>query len=225
MRARLLLAAILWLATVVPLFAGAWPREPGAAFISQRFDYDRSWRESEASASFYGEYGLTRRFTLVGQLSNEDQPWTVSRASLGLNYAIGRLDASNKLAVSLGVSTPPNLMGVMTETRIETGVHWGRGFESRWGGGWATASARVLFARDNDRPITDFSALVGLRPKDGWMAMLGASRYRDEEGTYLKVTPSVGYELRDRLWVVPGVSFELTDDRSTGVGVAFWFSF
>jgi len=222
---RLALAAAFWACFAGPLLAGAWPREPGGVFLSQRFDYDRSWREQKASATLYAEYGLSRRLTVVGQLSNEDEPWTVSRSALGLNYALGRLDAPDKVAVSLGVSTPPTMMGVTTERRIEAGLHWGRGFESRWGGGWATASAKLLFARDEDDPITDFSALVGLRPKDRWMAMLSASRYGDTQGTYVKVSPSVGYELRDRLWVVPSVTLELTDDRSTGVGVSFWFSF
>jgi hypothetical protein len=225
MRDRLALAAVLWACLAGAALAGAWPREPGGVFLSQRFDYDRSWREQEVSAAIYAEYGLTRRLTLIGQLSNEDEAFTVSRSGVALNVALGPLDAANRFAVSLGVSTPPSVMGVMTERRIETGLYWGRGFESRWGGGWATATAKALFARDEEDPITDLSALVGVRPRDGWMAMLSTSRYRDAGGIYTKVTSSLGYEVRDRLWLVPSVTQEVTDDRSTGVGVAVWFSF
>ena len=225
MTGRLALAAVLWACLAGGSLAGAWPREPGGAFVSQRFDHERSGRDGQTSAAIYGEYGLTRRVTLVGQLSNEDEPFTVSRSGFALNLALGRLDAVHRFAVSLGVSTPPTMLGAMTERRIETGFYWGRGFESRWGGGWATATAKVLFARDQERPITDLSALVGVRPREGWMVMLGGGRYRDDQGTYDKLTSSLGYEVRERLWVVPSVTQEFTDDRTTGVGVAIWFSF
>lgn len=205
--------------------AGAWPREPGDGFVSARADAETTDSGQSLSGSFYGEYGLTRRITLVGQFSSSDQPSTVSRAGAGINFALSPDDAVNRFAIGLGVSTPVDLVGVMTQTRLETALHWGRGFESRFGGGWATATVRVLFARDEDRPITDVYGLVGLRPAEGWMTMLSASRYEDGEGVYYKVSPSAGYELRDKLWLVPSLSQEFSDDHSTSVGVAVWFSF
>ena len=57
------------------------------------------------------------------------------------------------------------------------------------------------------------------------MTMLSASRYEDKQGVYYKVSPSVGFEVRDQLWVVPSLIQELSDDRSTGVGLSLWFSF
>ncbi len=219
------LVAAVTLAAAASAEAGAWPREPGGGFLSLRADYETSRDGPAPSASLYGEYGLTRRLTLVGQLSNADQPFTVSRAAVGVSFALSSDDAVNRFAVGLGVSTPPDLEGVMTETRLETALHWGRGFDSPLGGGWATATVRVLFARDEYRPITDLSGLIGLRPAEGWMTMLSASRYEDEKGVYYKVSPSVGYELRDSLWVVPSLTQELSEDLSTGVGLALWFSF
>ncbi len=219
------LAAALAFAAAQSALAGAWPREPGGGFVSARSDLETTATGSALSFSLYGEYGLTRRLTLVGQFSNADQPFTPSRAAAGVTFALSPPEAVNRFAVGLGVSTPPDLVGVMTQTRIETSLHWGRGFESRFGGGWMTATARVLFARDEDDPITDLHGLVGLRPAEGWMTMLSASRYEDAKGVYYKVSPSVGFELRDRLWIVPSLSQELSDDRSTGVGAALWFSF
>jgi hypothetical protein len=225
-RASLVVAfAALALIAAGQVLAGAWPREPGGGFVSARTDLETTSTGPELSFSLYGEYGLTRRITLVGQFSNSDQPFTPSRAAAGFTFALSGPDAVNRFAVGLGVSTPPDLAGVMTQTRLETSLHWGRGFESRFGGGWVTATARVLFARDEDDPITDFYGLIGLRPAEGWMTMLSASRYEDEQGVYYKVSPSVGFEVRDRLWVVPSLMQELSDDRSTGVGLALWFSF
>ena len=222
--ARRSLAAALVLCAA-PAHPGAWPREPGGGFLSLGTDIGTTRGGPEISGALYGEYGLTPRVTLIGQVSNSDEPWTPSRAGAAVNFALGPLDAPNRFAVSLGVSSPPTLTGAMTGARLETAFHWGRGFESRWGGGWATATARVLFALDEPRPITDLYALVGLRPAEGRMAMFSASRYQDAEGVYWKVSPSYGYELRPELWIVPNLTQELSDDRSTSVGVALWFSF
>lgn len=209
-----------------PAWGGAWPRPPGEVFLSLRFDRDQPAQgEASNSVSAYGEYGLSARWTLIGQFSNSTQPWTPSRAAIGLNFALSTPDATNRWAVGFGVSTPPDVMGAMMEARGEVSLHWGRGFESRWGGGWATATFRALYGMDTARPITDVSALVGLRPREGWMVMLSAGRYEDDEGTYIKATPSLGYELRPKLWLVPHVMHEFTDDRSTGVGVSVWWSF
>ena len=87
-----------------PAHAGAWPREPGAAFLSARTDLERSRDGGDLSGEIYGEYGLTKRVTLIGQLSNSDEAWTQSRASTSVNVALGALDATNRFAVSLGVS-------------------------------------------------------------------------------------------------------------------------
>lgn len=219
------LAAALTLALAQPAQAGAWPREPGGGFVSVRTDIETTASGPATSFSLYGEYGLTRRLTLVGQFSNADQPFTPSRAAAGFTFALSGPDAKNRFAIGLGVSAPPDLAGAMTQPRLETSLHWGRGFESRFGGGWMTATARVLFARDEAEPITDLYGLIGLRPAEGVMTMLSASRYEDAEGVYYKISPSVGFELRDRLWLVPSLTQEMSHDRSTGVGVAVWFSF
>jgi hypothetical protein len=208
-----------------PAAAGAWPRAPGEVFLALRADVERGDGGSDTDASAYGEYGLSRRITLFGQFSSADDPWTPSRAASGARFALGGADAANRFAISLGVSAPPDLTGAMTSARFEAGLHWGRGFESRWGDGWVTASARLLYGRDTRRPITDLYALAGLRPAEGWTAMLSASRYKDGHGVYWKLSPAVGYELRPDVWLVPNLTQELSDDRSTSLGLSLWLSF
>jgi hypothetical protein len=226
MRAAVLaLAAAAALAAAPYARAGAWPREPGATFVALRADLEREPDGPDWDGSVYLERGLRPRVTLVAQFTNADDAATPSRFSSGIRFALGDLAARRRFAISLGVSTPPDLMGAMTATRVEAGLHWGRGFESRWGGGWATASARLLYGRDTRRPITDLYGLVGLRPAPGRMAMLAASRYADDGGVYWKLSPSLGYELRRELWLVPSLTQELSDDRSTSVGLALWFTF
>jgi hypothetical protein len=212
--------------------AGAWPRAPGEAFLSLRADFAESTTGKPVSTSLYGEYGLTPRVTLVGQLSNADTPWAVGRASSSLRFALSPLDAVQRFAVSIGVSAPPEIDGMMTDTQIELGLAWGRGFESPWGGGWATATVKFLFTPEIlatgpriTGPDTDAYALIGLRPREGWMAMLSGGRYEDEEGVIWKISPSAGYELRDRLWLVPNVTREFGESERTTLGLSVWFTF
>ncbi|MBP7003671.1 hypothetical protein [Amaricoccus sp.] len=225
MRARVPALAAVLLVLAGPAAAGAWPRAPGEVFLSFRGEVETSDGGPQTNASVYGEYGLTRRITLIAQFDNADDPWTPRRFGTGVQFALSGPDAVNRYAIGFGVSTPPDVMGAMTSTRGELSLSWGRGFDSRWGGGWATATARLIYGRDTSRPITDLYGLVGLRPAEGRMAMLSASRYADDDGTYWKISPSLGYRLRGETWLVPSLTQELSDDRSTAVGLALWITF
>jgi hypothetical protein len=57
------------------------------------------------------------------------------------------------------------------------------------------------------------------------MAMLSGGRYEDEEGVIWKISPSAGYELRDRLWLVPNITREFGESERTTLGVSVWFTF
>ena len=198
--------------------AGAWPREPGATFLSARRDFG-----AEGGTALYGEYGLTRRITLGGQWSDGTE-WTLPRTGAFVNVAIGDLGAQHRFAVSLGVSTTPDMLVVQEEARLDLGLHWGRGFESRFGGGWTTASYLIHLRSEGDA-IHDLYGTVGVRPREGWMAMLSASRYDDGEGVYRKLTPAVGYEIRKDVWGIVQVTRELGKDRTTALGLSLWWSF
>jgi hypothetical protein len=225
MPARLSALAALLAMVAGPATSGAWPRAPGEVFVALRGEVESSDDGPQRSASVYGEYGLTERVTLVAQFDNADDPWTPRRFGSGVQFALSGQDADNRFAVGIGVSTPPDVMGMMTSTRGELSLHWGRGFESRWGGGWATASARVIWGRDTSKPITDLYGLFGLRPAEGIMAMLSGSRYDNGDGVYWKLSPALGYRVRGETWLVPSLTQEFSDDRSTAVGLALWITF
>lgn len=220
---RPLLAALVLALTLLPAAArpAAWPREPGAVFLS--FKGEDGGRD-HASGSLYGEYGLTPRLTLTGQLSRDGGSDREVRLGGTLRYALSAHDAVHRFAVSLGGSAPPTALGAATRARAEMGLHWGRGFSSRYGDGWVTATARLMIARDEARPVTDLHALAGLRPFEGWMAMLSAGRYADEDGVTYKISPSAGYRLREGVWIVPSLTRDLTAS-DTGLGLAVWLEF
>jgi hypothetical protein len=219
-----LLAALL---AAGPAWSGAWPREPGGIFLSFRV-------QDDGEAALYGEYGLSRRVTLGGQFGTGERHEAVhddlpppqdGRVSAFARLAIGPLDAAHRFAVSAGISAPPDTLAMATGPRLEAGLHWGWGFESTLGGGWATASARVLSDPEQDRSITDLSALIGLRPVPRTMAMIGLSRWQEDDGTYWKISPSAGYEVRPDVWLVPQVSRDFGDASDTTFSLSVWLSF
>lgn len=242
--ARALAAACLALLPA-PALPGAWPREPGKIFLSIRSDYEAG--SGDVRTAVYGEYGFSRRITFGFTASdgppdyakeNEDE-WRLEQAATALvsppsrrrvgsfvKLAVGPLEATNRFALSLGASAPPDQYGLMTEYQIEAAVHWGRGLTTRWGDGWATATAKVILARDEDRPITDFYGLVGLKPADDWMTMLSLNRYADTGGTTWKTTTSAGYRATEKVWIVPSLSYGFGNGNSqTSVGLALWLNF
>lgn len=228
-----------------PAHSGAWPREPGGVFLSLKSEYETV--SEKFRTSIYGEFGLTRRITLGFQASDgppdeakqEEYEWQrdhgdallltpPSRRRVGgfVNMAIGPLDATNRFAISLGASAPPDEYGMMMEYRIEAAAHWGRGFESGWGDGWMTATAKVIHARDEDELITDFFGLIGLKPREDWMTMLSLGRYTDMTGTTWKLSPSIGYRPHRLVWVVPSIAHGFGDgDAETSIGLGLWLSF
>lgn len=225
MRPRLLALAAALALGPGPAAAGAWPRAPGEVFLSLQGEMESGADGPDYDGSVYVEYGWTKRITLVGQFNSADDAWTPRRLGSGLRFALSRADATNQFAVGLGVSSPPDMMGMMTAVRGEAALHWGRGFSSRWGDGWATASARVIYGQDTKAPITDIFGLVGVRPRDGLMTMLSGNRYADDLGVYWKLTPAIGYELRREIWLVPSLTQEFSSDSATSVGLALWITF
>jgi hypothetical protein len=225
-------AAVLFatIASVLPgdALAGAWPREPGKFFLSLRTEIENTEQGNSRSRSIYGEYGLTPRFTLGGQFSQSNLVETRPRALVFGRFAIGNLKAADRFAIGLGASVATDsedALDALYTARAETALYYGRGFGSRFGDGWLALSARLMVEYDNVNLITDFGALIGLRPYDGWMTMLSLSSYSDEDGTYRKLSPSVGYQLRDNVWGVLQVTQQISGGSDSAVGLSVWINF
>ncbi len=207
-----------------PAWGGAWPRPPGEVFLSLRFDRDQPAQgEASNSVSAYGEYGLSARWTLIGQFSNSTQPWTPSRAAIGLNFALSAPDATNRWAVGFGVSTPPDVMGAMMEARGEVSLHWGRGFESRWGGGWLGMESSLEYRTPGSDTIFKADFTAGLKPTDNWMLIAQLQTGIYPEAPVVRLAPSVVRRLGPRLHMQVGALVGLTGDDGIGVKASFWY--
>lgn len=136
---RWILAAFIWL-YAISAQAGAWPREQGSFFIAFSADQTRS--------QIYAEYGMRGGWTLGTEVTmprGRRLP-DVSQFIQHLVWQNGSQVLSVGVAVELRETMAamafPALKGI-SETAVRAGVFWGKGFQSRFGDGWATVDARV----------------------------------------------------------------------------------
>ena len=113
-----------------------------------------------------------------------------------------------------------------TQTRLRPGVAWGRGFESRWGGGWLgmETSFEYRIPSGDSAVKADFTA--GLKPDDHWMAILQlqTGAYPDAE-PLARLAPSVVRRLGPRSHLQVGGIAPLAGDDAYGATLALWFTF
>lgn len=224
--ATAVLATALGLAVPTGVEAGAWPRETGRYFLAFRSDGEVAGEGRDRSRSIYGEYGLTERVTLGGEWSDSSSIWTNARSGGFVRLAVGDLSAETRIAVSLGASSPPDAVDAVEGARIDFGAYVGRGFASRFGGGWATASWKLgVSATGHGTTVHDLGATIGLRPRDRMMTMLTASRHDDGTSSTVKLAPAFGFELREEVWGVVTYSEAVSGGDTRAIGLSVWISF
>ena len=196
---RMPIAAVLFALAATEAAAGAWPRPKGETFVSIATRQSTGARtligavqDLHNYTSVYAEYGLTERLTLGLDAGHGSGPDEAVDAALVFARLPVWSPGEHKVAADLGFGLLAD--GVEpTQTRIRPGLAWGRGFESRWGGGWLgmEASYEIRLPSGEHAAKADFTA--GLKPKEGWMGILQlqAGAYTDAEAPILRLAPSV----------------------------------
>jgi hypothetical protein len=227
------LTAVLMLAlAATEVSAGAWPRPKGETFVSVATRQSTGARTLIAAVqdirsytSIYVEHGVTDRLTVgfdAGQGRGPDE-----RVDAALAFA--RLPVwspgLHKVAADFGLGMLED--GVDgTQTRIRPGLAWGRGFESRWGGGWLGMEASYEFRVPSGDSAVKADFTAGLKPDDRWMAILQlqTGAFPDSE-PIARLAPSVVRRLGARSHVQIGGLAPLAGDDAYGAMLALWFTF
>lgn len=212
--------------------AGAWPRPRGETFVSVATRQTTGGRTLIAAVqdirsynSVYLEYGLTDRLTVgleAGQGRGQDQA-----VNAGLVFA--RLPVwsagEHKVAVDFGLGLMDD--GVDgTQTRVRPGLSWGRGLQTRWGGGWLGMEASWEYRMPSGDSATKADFTAGLKPTDNWMAILQV-----QTGLYpgadpiARLAPSAVRKIGARTHVQAGALVPLAGDDAWGGTLALWFTF
>lgn len=212
--------------------AGAWPRPKGETFVSLATRQSTGARTLIAAVqdirsynSIYVEHGLTDRLTVgldAGQGRGPDEQVTA-----GLVFA--RLPiwspGDHKVAADLGFGLlEDGVDGV--QTRVRSGLSWGRGFESRWGGGWLGMEASYEYRVPSGDSAVKADFTAGLKPTDRWMTILQlqTGAYPDSD-PIARLAPSVVRRIGPRTHLQAGGLAPLAGDDAWGATLALWFTF
>lgn len=172
--------------------SGAWPREKGEAFLSIA-GRPGVWNGVDSvTLSFYGEYGVSDRLTLAGKALYDFSAQDLVANEASLRWHFPERDQYLRKAISLTVADGHD--GV----RVKPGVHLGRGLQTPVGPGWVDVE---LFTSvpigapigGNDIDYGGYGVL-GLKPQDSVMTMLGVDVFAASSGISLKAIPAIAWE-------------------------------
>jgi hypothetical protein len=213
--------------------AGAWPREEGQVFVSLGQTMSTGARsvldaveDVRSYTALYAEYGLTPELTFgldTGLARGDQDP--ASAWTLFLRRPVWVGESGHRFAAELGLGQL-NDPQRGRQWRIKPGLSWGRGFESRFGGGWAglESSAAYRFASEDFEFKTDLT--VGIRPSDRWMLIFQVQSGRfGSDDPIVRLAPSVVRRFGEKTHLQLSFIQPITGDDALGVKLATWLTF
>ena len=110
--------------------------------------------------------------------------------------------------------------------RIRPGLSWGKGFESRWGGGWMGIESSLEWRAPTGEMAFKTDLTAGLKPTDRWMGILQVQygNYPDSDPV-LRLVPSVVRKFGSRTHLQLGIMAPLVGDDTPGIKFATWITF
>jgi len=194
-RLLMLLVILPWFATAA--LGGAWPRKQGQTFLSLSGQVSEKDEFGIYRQNFglYAEYGATARLTLGVDVNGDTL--TMSKTIAFLRWPLGREDRETKIAIEIGAGQ------VEEETALRPGLSVGRGFSLGARHGWLNADTRAILF-DGGGIAYESEVTAGLSVGARLKAMVQFQGGVPDEGRdYLRLAPSVVYEVR------PGTQIEL----------------
>ncbi|WP_142854396.1 hypothetical protein [Aliiroseovarius halocynthiae] len=200
-------------------FAGAWPREQGQVFLSVTAVQDTDSLQDYPRGMAYVEYGLRHNITLAGKITYDFAMLELTEYALSARWHFPENDQPLRKALSLTLAGPED------DLRIEPAVHLGRGFDTAFGSGWADLELFASVSTDG-RP-TDYGGygVLGVKPHDRLMAMLGVDVMVTPDETVVKAIPSVAWELREHRHLTAQYTKGLHGNNESELGLGLWLQF
>ena len=224
MSARLLVGAMALLASS-PALAGPWPRGEGKTFLS--FGYEITADTSDPfyplsdSYTGYLEYGVGKRLTFVLDASRDEEPESQSVIAR-FRHTLSAPESTHQFSVAAGLGSEGRAAG--TESLSLVGASWGRGFESRWGGGWATVDVQYRFG--GDFALGKVDGTLGIRPTEKSI-VFGQIQISDPETGETTARLSLNYvrDVSERLKAEFGLLYGVANDDAAGLRSGLWLDF
>lgn len=204
-------------------YAGAWPRGEGNVFLSFKNETTLDLQTPASANALYVEYGLSAKTTLSAELRFPTDGSGNLTGYIAVNRLVGMISPSDPFALSARIGFRD--LGDSTEYSISPGIHFGHGFETSLGNGWATLDGWLHRPLDGGTPATQIDVQVGARISVNWMLMLSASRYKTDTYEGTKFTPSMAIRIGDDRTIQFSYSEEYGDTPAKSLEAALWMEF
>ena len=203
-------------------YAGPWPRNVGQVFLSFTGETALDGAAQNAFA-IYGEYGLTPRTTLIGELRLPGDGLANPTGYVAVRRLVGMVSPSDPVALSgrLGFSE----IGGDAAISVSPGIHLGHGFQSALGNGWITFDGWYHVPLDGSERATQIDSQIGTRLPGNWLLMLGASRYTTSGYQGTKITPSAALRIGNGRSLQLSYTEEFGDTPASSLEASLWMEF
>lgn len=115
-----------------------------------------------------------------------------------------------------------SLVGPVEDPRIEPALHLGRGFHTPFGSGWA--DVRLFASLSTEGGATEYG-VVGAKPHDRIMVMMGMDVLLTPEQTLIKAVPSIAWKLSEGRHLTAQYTKGLHGTEGSEIGLGMWFQF
>ncbi len=223
---RFILAALVLALTPAAASAGAWPREVGTSFLSLSYtlsdDMNLPGVDPEGYTALYYEYGATPRLTFgldAGRAQNGEYT-AILFARRALDWEL----FGGRTALQGGIGAAE--LGGTSDTLLELGAAWGKGLDTRFGGGWLGVDTKLHYFTEAQDFAAKIDLTVGIKPNDRTMLILQlqAADYPGSDPT-LAVVPSIVRNVGRRHYVELGLDVGLANDTTAGIKLGTWLEF
>ena len=214
------LSCLMLLLCVLPARAGPWPRDPGTWFQSLTIEAPLTG-DGAGWTGAYLEYGLTGRLTFgldLGQRSGGGRQQALAFARFA-----PWPDRTLKMAGTLGFGLADQ--GAGAQPILRPAFEIGRGFETRFGAGWADADLQGLWSPGAGGAGWKFDLTGGVAPREGrlWILQLQASQGADAP-LGLKIVTSTVRRI-GKVEVELGMIQQAMPAPATGLKLGLWSRF
>ncbi len=178
--------------------------------------------DPEGYTALYYEFGATPRLTFgldAGRSQNGEYTAILfARRALDLELFGGRT------AVQAGAGAVE--LGGTSDTLLELGAAWGKGLETRFGGGWMAVDTKLHYFTEAQDFAGKIDFTLGIKPTDRTMLILQlqASDYPNADPT-LALAPSVVRKVGERHYFELGLDVGLANDTTAGIKLGTWLEF
>lgn len=214
-----ILACIAVITTTVQAVAGAWPREQGEVFLSVSTEQDTGRLQDYPRGTAYVEYGLRHNITISGKIRYDFAILQPTEYELSARLHFPQNDRPLRKALSLTFAGPED------DPRIEPAFHLGRGFNTPLGSAWADLKLFASVSTEGYETEYGGYGMIGLKPHDQVMTMLGVDVMETPAQTFVKAIPSIAWEMRQGRHLTVQYTKGLQGTEESELGLGLWLEF